>query len=156
MNRMVCTIRTVGTIRECLSRTVRTVQIVSEYFTIFTIRIHLTVLDNHHHISRNNKDRFSGIKQLLKHQTPCSFLKKGGHCFNGRSCEFLHQNSHATNFPWSWDNTSYPYMPRANRYPFQVSTAHFPSFQPPQYHPIFRPFSYPLPLVSIPTRLPVF
>ena len=41
-------VRTVRTIRKSFPRTVRAVQIVIEYFTIFTIRIRLTVLDNHH------------------------------------------------------------------------------------------------------------
>ena len=100
-------------------------------------------------------------KAIPKHKTPCPFLKKRGYCLKGKSCDFLHQNSHSTDFPVQQaqslsGNTFYPYMPQANHHPFLVNTAYFPPFQPRQYHPMFRQFSYPPPLMSVPTRPPVY
>ena len=77
-------------------------------------------------------NRISGSEQIPKHQVPCPFLRRRGHCLKGSNCDFSH------------------YVKCPNPYPFQ-------RVPPTTSYPIFHPYPkfYPPPLMEIPTRPPL-
>ena len=96
----------------------------------------------------------------------CPFLKRKGHCLKGSRCDFSHKFIPLEERGSKLQHNSFRRFPPVNTYPnrnlppFPFNPNFPPPFRHPTFHPLFRPYhhqySYPPPLMSIPTRTPAY
>ena len=104
----------------------------------------------------------------------CPFLKRKGYCLKGSRCDFSHKFTSCNERGLKFQQNSFERFPPVNIHPNSNLTPFpfNPNFPPPFRHPTFRPFplpfrhptfqpyhhqySYPPPLMSVPTRTPAY
>ena len=113
---------------------------------------------------RKSPPRSRNIKTKVR--VSCPFLKRKGHCLKGSRCDFSHKFIPLDDCGSKFQHNSFKRFPPVNTYPnrnlppFPFNPNFPPAFRRPTFQPLFQPYhhqySYPPPLMSIPTRTPAY